>query len=117
MAMSETVTAAEAARTFPSILRRVREGQSFTITEHGVPIAQITPFDEESRAREIARDALIRDLRDRPIIKAIPWTRDELYEDSNSRERAKERLLEHLEQVQVKDIGPWAREELYEDEP
>lgn len=77
----ERVTAADANRNFSTILRRVREGETFVVTSHGRPVAQIGPADEESRAREIARDALIRDLRDRPIIKAKPWTRDDLYED------------------------------------
>ena len=79
--MQETVSAADANREFSRILRGVREGRSYIVTSHGRPVAQIIPVDRDDRAREIARDALIRDLRDRPIIKAEPWTRDDLYED------------------------------------
>jgi len=77
----ETVSAAEANRASSTILRRVREGQSFTVTSHGRPVARITPVDGESRARETAKQALLKRLRSQPIIKVEPWTRDELYED------------------------------------
>jgi prevent-host-death family protein len=79
--MHETITAAEANRNFSSILRRVREGQTFVVTSHGRPIAEIIPAEEESRAREIAKEALLARLERQPAIDIGHWTRDELYED------------------------------------
>ena len=81
--MQETVSAADANREFSRILRRVREGRSYIVTSHGMPVAQIIPVDRDDRAREIARDALLERLRSQPIIKVEPWTRDELYEDES----------------------------------
>lgn len=79
--MHESITAADANRNFSSILRRVREGETFVVTSHGRPVARIIPADGDDRAREISRQALLQRLRSQPIIKVEPWTRDELYED------------------------------------
>lgn len=83
--MDKVIPAAEANRQFSSLLRRAREGESFTVTSHGRPVARIVPADEdwtaEDRARDAAHKALFERLRRQPIFKVEKWTRDELYED------------------------------------
>ena len=79
--MDETISAAEANREFSRLLREVREGNSFTVTSHGRPIARIVPVSESSSTREAAKQKLLERLRNQPVLNAGPWTRDELYDD------------------------------------
>lgn len=82
--MDQSIPAAEANRSFSRLLREVREGQSFTITAHGRPVARIVPCDADTEAarREAAREALMARLRAQPAADTTErgWTRDELYE-------------------------------------
>jgi prevent-host-death family protein len=41
------VGAYEAKTHLPKLLEQVAEGQSFTITKHGVPVAVLSPYDSE----------------------------------------------------------------------
>lgn len=79
--MEEVITAAEANRAFSRILREVRAGQTFVVTSHGKPVARIVPASSSDPAWDAARDAFFERLRNQPIIKVEPWTRDELYDD------------------------------------
>lgn len=80
--MEETVSAADANRSFSRILRTVREGRSVVVTSHGKPVAKIVPVDEhEDRAVRGARTELLSRLRSEPVVSIGRWTRDELYED------------------------------------
>lgn len=80
--MPSSVSAADANREFSKLLRRVREGQTVTITSHGRPVARLVPVSVVDRMREAARKALFRRLRTQKggHIKKITWTRDELHE-------------------------------------
>ena len=84
MAIEETVSAAEANRSFSRLLRGVREGRSYVVTAHGRPVARLEPFSEadaaEDRVREAAKLELLRRLEAQPVIDIGPWTRDELYD-------------------------------------
>jgi prevent-host-death family protein len=84
MAIEETVSAAEANRSFSRLLRGVREGRSYVVTAHGRPIARLIPAAEgdakERRVREAALHALLERVAKQPTIDIGPWTRDELYE-------------------------------------
>ena len=84
MMIEETVTACEARRNFSRLLRGVREGYSYVVTEHGRAIARLVPAAQcgavEKRVREAAFRALLERLRTQPIIDIGRWTRDELYE-------------------------------------
>ncbi|HVH74269.1 MAG TPA: type II toxin-antitoxin system prevent-host-death family antitoxin [Stellaceae bacterium] len=84
MALDETVSAAEANRSFSRLLRGVREGRSYTVTAHGRPVARIVPASErddvERRVRAAALKVLLDRIRNQPVINVGPWTRDELYE-------------------------------------
>ena len=80
--MAASVSAADANREFSTLLRRVREGQTVTITSHGRPVAKLVPIGAEDRVRAAARKALFKRLRSQKggHIKEITWTRDELHE-------------------------------------
>lgn len=82
--MDETVSAAEANRSFSRLLRGVREGRSYLVTAHGRPLARIIPAnsgDEDAlRMRRAARRALFARLEKQPATDIGKWTRDELYE-------------------------------------
>jgi prevent-host-death family protein len=79
--MAATMSAADANREFSKLLRRVREGQSVTITSHGRPVAKLVPISAKDRVREAARKALFKHLR-KQRGERIPrtWTREDLYE-------------------------------------
>ncbi|MFC6791119.1 type II toxin-antitoxin system Phd/YefM family antitoxin [Methylobacterium komagatae] len=79
--MEKTISAAEANRGFSEVLRGVREGHSYVVTNHGRPVARIVPAEREDAARDAAKEALLERLRNQPVRNAGPWTRDELYED------------------------------------
>lgn len=80
--MDEAVTAADANRKFSQILRHVREGKSYVVTSHGVPVARITPATADSDILTAARESLIARLQGQPV-RALgeSWSRDDLYED------------------------------------
>ncbi len=80
--MDDTVSAADANRSFSGLLRRVREGRSVIVTSHGRPVAKIVPIGErDDRAAQGARTALFARLRDERVVDVGHWTRDELYQD------------------------------------
>lgn len=76
--MDKVIAAAEANRQFSRILREVGQGDSFTITSHGRPVARIVPADQTDR--EAARRRLFERLDSVQPANAGPWSRDELYE-------------------------------------
>jgi prevent-host-death family protein len=82
--MDETVTAADANRSFSRLLRGVQEGHSYLVTSHGRPVARVVPPDQDDeytlRFREAARRALLDRVAKQPTTDIGRWTRDELYE-------------------------------------
>ena len=80
--MSVAISAADANREFSKLLRRVREGQSITITSHGRPVAKLVPVGPEDRVRAAAWDALMKRLKTQTRRNHIPrdWTREDLYD-------------------------------------
>jgi prevent-host-death family protein len=81
MAMDETITAAEANRSFSKLLRAIREGRSYVITAHGRPVARIGPVPDGDATAARAKEALLARLEAQPVTDIGPWIRDELYED------------------------------------
>jgi prevent-host-death family protein len=82
--MDETISAAEANRSFSRLLRGVREGHSYVVTSHGRPVAKLVPADQQDelarRLRRAAKRALLERVAKQPTMDIGPWTRDELYE-------------------------------------
>jgi len=80
--MDKAVSAADANRRFSELLRTVQKGRSVVVTNHGKPVARITPVVEDERAAEGARAALFARLRAGRAVNVGRWTRDELYDDA-----------------------------------
>ena len=78
--MDRIVTATEANQRFSELLREVSAGESFTITSHGKPVAEITPPKAVKRPSKEDLRALFEEMNKFPGIITGPWTRDELYE-------------------------------------
>jgi prevent-host-death family protein len=76
--MAKSISAAEANRMFSAVLREVRGGDSYIVTSHGRPVAQIVPFSVGDRAA--ARTALFTRLTAARVRSIGRWTRDELHE-------------------------------------
>lgn len=83
--MEKTISAAEANRTFSSLLRGVREGHSYVVTSHGRPVAKVVALDTLDEAAERRR-----------------------------RQRAMRALMKHLEAQKTMDIGRVTREQMHE---
>jgi len=79
--MNRIVTAAEANRDFSKLLKRVKEGDTVVITNHGTTIATLAPADaDDLAARQKALDALVERLQNQPVKNIGKWTRDEANE-------------------------------------
>jgi len=80
--MEKAISAANANRNFSRLLREVKEGQSYVVTSHGRPVAEIIPV--RSKAGRIGDSpswkALMRRLRSQPVMNIGRWAREELYE-------------------------------------
>lgn len=79
--MDEAISAAEANRNFSRLLREVRQGRSFTVTSHGMPVARVVPAAADEALGKAAKASLLSRLRAQPAVEGGRWTRDELYED------------------------------------
>ena len=79
--MDRTVSATNAKRKFFLVLRGVRAGNSYVVTNQGRPIARIVPAAKHDRVALAAHAALLSRLERQPVVKAASWSRDELYED------------------------------------
>jgi prevent-host-death family protein len=75
-----SISAATANRDFSTLLRKVRDGASFTVTSHGRPVARIVPINAGAPVAASARKTLFDRLAAAKPGKAGRWTRDELYE-------------------------------------
>jgi prevent-host-death family protein len=75
-----TVTAANANRQFSSVLRDVRQGETFIVVSRGKPVATIAPAKSADAERRSAKSALIERLRKQDASGGRNWTRDELYD-------------------------------------
>jgi prevent-host-death family protein len=58
--------------------REVAEGDTFTVTSHGRPIARIVPA--EAKGSEAAKQRLLEHLRSQPAVEISPLNRGELYD-------------------------------------
>ena len=76
--MEKLIQATAANRSFSRILREVAQGDSYTVTSHGRPIARIVPV--QGKGSQAARQCLLEHLRSQPAMNIGPWTREELYD-------------------------------------
>jgi prevent-host-death family protein len=80
--MTKIISAAEANRRFSRLLRNVVKGDSYVVTSHGKPVAQITPATAHGRGVESARKALLSRLRAQEPVNADGSPRVVLYDES-----------------------------------
>ena len=78
--LDRIVTATEAYRRFPELLREVRAGESFTITSRGKPVAEITPPKVKKQTSKAELAEMFARMDELPGVITGPWTRDKLYE-------------------------------------
>lgn len=79
--MDESVTSAEANRSFSRLLRGVREGRSYVVTSHGRPVAKLVPAGAEAATARGARRSLLKRLARQDVVNVGRWTREELYDE------------------------------------
>jgi prevent-host-death family protein len=60
--MSNTISVGELRQNPTRMLREVKSGATYTITDHGEPVAEIVPRHEPRWVRSEDLDALLRDL-------------------------------------------------------
>lgn len=81
--MEKMVSAADANRNFSQLLHGVRRGRIYVVTNHGKPIAKLSPIIEDTGdAGASARANLLARLRSQKTARIGPWRRDDLYEDA-----------------------------------
>ena len=76
--MERAITASKANQHFSQLLRDVADGQSFTVTSRGRPVARVLPVDRHEESRSVRR--LLRFLAGLPVRHSGNWSRDDLYE-------------------------------------
>jgi prevent-host-death family protein len=76
--MDRPISASEANQRFSEMLRQVANGESFTVTSRGRPVARVIPVEHDDQQRKIER--LLDYVRTLPIRHAGPWKREDLYE-------------------------------------
>lgn len=76
--MSETIRQSELRNNNAEIMRRVAEGQSFTVTVHGRPVAVLSPHrsDASSRRRLVPAREFDEALAQLPPADPQQWRRD-----------------------------------------
>jgi prevent-host-death family protein len=80
--MEKMVSAADANRNFSQLLHGVRRGRVYVVTNHGKPVAKLSPIDDAGEAEAGGRPDLLARLRRQTTTRIGSWTRDELYEDA-----------------------------------
>ncbi|MEA3389663.1 type II toxin-antitoxin system Phd/YefM family antitoxin [Sphingobium sp. CCH11-B1] len=75
--MDRQISASDANQHFSEMLRDVAEGESFTVTSRGRPVARVTPVDRASEVRSLRR--LLAFVASLPVRHAGDWSRDDLY--------------------------------------
>jgi prevent-host-death family protein len=76
--MDKAISATEANQRFSELLREVANGESFTVTSRGRPVARVIPVEPEDQRRKI--ELLLEYVRKQPIRRAGPWKREDLYD-------------------------------------
>ena len=78
--MDRLITATEANQRFSEMLREVADGESYTVTSRGRPVARVTPVrDSDVEIRRRQAD-LLDYLKSRKPFQVKPWKREDLYD-------------------------------------
>jgi len=75
--MDRAISASEANQRFSELLREVADGESFTVTSRGRPVARVVPVDREGERQAV--EALVERLRRLPVRSSGDWSRADLY--------------------------------------
>jgi len=76
--MDKAISATEANQRFSEMLRDVANGDSFTVTSRGRPVARVVPVEPADQKRKIKE--LLEKMRREPIRISGPWKREDLYD-------------------------------------
>lgn len=76
--MERAISASEANQRFSELLRDVADGDSFTVTSHGKPVARVAPIDRDREQGAVAR--LLDFVATLPLRHAGNWSRADLYD-------------------------------------
>lgn len=76
--MDRSISASEANQHFSELLRSVADGECFTVTSRGRPVARLLPIDRVQQQRAVER--LLDFVERLPLRTAGNWARDDLYE-------------------------------------
>lgn len=76
--MDKAITASEANQRFSEMLREVAQGESFTVTSRGRPVARVVPVALDDQQRRFER--LLAFLKTLPVRHSGPWKREDLYD-------------------------------------
>jgi prevent-host-death family protein len=77
--MDRAISASEANQQFSRVLREVAEGESYTVTSRGKPVARIVPVEAPS-SQAPGLQTLLEEWRKEPIRVIGPWKREDLYD-------------------------------------
>ena len=72
------ISASDANQRFSELLRDVAEGESFTVTSRGRPVARVLPVDRAHERRSVEK--LLQFVRHLPARRSGEWARHDLYE-------------------------------------
>lgn len=75
-AMSETIRQSELRNNNAEIMRRVSHGESFTVTVHGRPVADLMPHQRASRRRFVSAAEYEATIARLPSVDGDQWWRD-----------------------------------------
>ena len=74
--MSEVIKQSELRNDNAAIMRRVAEGESFTVTVNGVPVADLVPHQRDHRRTTLPAAEVDELLSRLPPIDPVRWMRD-----------------------------------------
>jgi prevent-host-death family protein len=81
LAMDKTITIDDVNGQIGRVLKDVESGSTYTITNHGKPVARIVPAPpDRTEAQRLAKDRLLARLAKQRPRNLGPWTRDEGYD-------------------------------------
>ena len=78
--MDRYITATEANQRFSEMLREVGQGESYTVTSRGKPVARMVPAEEDEQLKKLNTEGFLEYFRNKPHRVVGPWTREDAYD-------------------------------------